>query len=72
MNIPKNLEVYLDSLPPTKREERLSLFYFALDLAEKHGLQSPQFWATRQIITGRNPGQIKHEINRRIRRQTSN
>ncbi len=69
MSIPKKLTLFLETLPQQEREEKLRLFEEIVVLAQENGLQSPTFWASRQVIKGRNRGQIDHEIARRRHRQ---
>ena len=67
MSIPKKLTAFLDALSPEERAEKLRLFEEAATLAQQNGLQSPRFWASRQIIKDRTLGQIKHDIAKRVR-----
>lgn len=67
MSIPKKLIAFLEPLTPEERAEKLRLFEESAALAQQNGLQSPRFWASRQIIKNRTLGQIKHEIAKRIR-----
>lgn len=65
---PKKLVAYLETLSPEDRAGREELYRTTLSQAIEHGLQSPRFWAARQVISGLNAGQIEHKIQKRIRR----
>jgi len=65
---PKKLVAYLNTLEPDQRASREQLYRTTLAQALEHNLQSPRFWAARQIIAGLTTGQIQHKILKRIRR----
>lgn len=65
---PKKLAVYLETLDPEQRAAREKLYRSTLAQAQEHHLQSPRFWAARQIIAGLNDHQIQHKIQKRIKR----
>jgi hypothetical protein len=65
---PKKLVAYLNTLEPEQRTLRERLYRTTLAQALEHNLQSPRFWAARQIIAGLTTGQIQHKILKRIRR----
>jgi hypothetical protein len=65
---PKKLAAYLDTLDPDQRSLREELYRTTLAQAIEHRLQSPRFWAARQVITGLSASQIQHKIQKRIRR----
>ncbi len=66
---PSKLLKYLNSLPSPERQAKERLFEQTLTLAEQHGLQSPRFWATRQILSGLNGQQIQHKIQKRVEKK---
>ncbi len=65
---PKKLVAYFDTLEPEQRQDREQLYRTTLAQALEHNLQSPRFWAARQVIAGLTAGQIQHKIQKRIRR----
>lgn len=65
---PKKLVAYFDTLEPDQRTIREQLYRTTLAQALEHNLQSPRFWAARQVIAGLTTGQIQHKIQKRIRR----
>ena len=64
---PAKLKRYLDSLTPPDRQAKAQLFEQILEKAQTHGLQSPRFWAMRQIVSGLNAGQIEQKIKQRLK-----
>lgn len=64
---PTKLKRYLNRLVPAERQAKEQLFEHTLEQARAHGLQSPRFWAMRQVLSGLNADQIEHKIKLRIR-----
>ena len=64
---PTKLKRYLNGLTPAERQEKTELFEKILEKAQTLGLQSPRFWAMRQIVSGLNAGQIEQKIKQRIK-----
>jgi hypothetical protein len=65
---PTKLKRYLNGLTPADRQEKAQLFEQTLEKAQALGLQSPRFWAMRQVVSGLNAGQIEQKIKQRTKR----
>ena len=63
---PAKLIKYLDALSPDERRTKALLFERTLDAAQRNGLQSPRFWAMRQVLAGLDARQIEQKMRRRI------
>ena len=64
---PTKLKRYLESLAPPDRQAKAQLFEQTLERAQTLGLQSPRFWAMRQVLSGLNAGQIEQKIKQRLK-----
>ncbi len=64
---PTKLKRYLNGLTSPERQEKAQLFEQILERAQSLGLQSPRFWAMRQIVSGLNAGQIEQKIKHRTK-----
>jgi len=62
---PTKLKRYLEGLAPQDRQEKTKLFEQTLEKAQAHGLQSPRFWAMRQVVSGLDAGRIEQKIKQR-------
>ena len=67
---PTKFKRYLDGLAPTDRQAKAQLFEQTLEKAVTHGLQSPRFWAMRQIVSGLSAGQIDQKIKQRLNKRS--
>ena len=63
---PKKLIAYLNTLDEKENGEKARLFQPLVEKAKTHKLQSPRFWAMRQILSGRSLEQIERNIKKRI------
>ena len=66
---PTKLKKYLNGLTPADRQKKAQLFEQTLERAQALGLQSPRFWAMRQVVSGLNAGQIGQKFEQRIRQR---
>ena len=64
---PTKLKRYLEGLAPLDRQEKTKLFEQTLERAQAHGLQSPRFWAMRQVVSGLDAGRIEQKIKQRTK-----
>ncbi len=63
---PKKLTAYLNTLDEKEKGEKARLFQSLAEKAQTHKVQSPRFWAMRQVLSGRSPEQIERNIKKRI------
>lgn len=67
---PTKLKRYLDGLTPSEQQAKTQLFEETLEKAVTHGLQSPRFWAMRQVVSGLSAGQIDQKIKQRLNKRS--
>jgi hypothetical protein len=69
-NLPKKLRIWLDNFDGDK-DQQAKRFEKYFELAKLNKLQSPRFWAMRQILSQKSDQIIEHKISTRLSRNKS-
>jgi hypothetical protein len=67
---PTKLGKALELLDEEQRQQQSKRYHHYHELALKHAFQSPEFWASRMILSGRNDVQIDRVIAKRLKKQS--
>lgn len=69
MRVPQKLLKALALFEETEKSEALKRYETYYNKAIEHAFQSPEFWASRMILSGRSDKQIERVILKRLKKE---